>query len=92
MGSEVENRKFTRIGTLLSIRNIHLVGRRRQRINSTFALRFRPGCGQGVNWDGNNPAKLQGSAGEEWTSGREGRGFYEQREACYHYPRQIWRL
>lgn len=63
---------FTRIGKLLSMRNIHLVGRRRQRINSTFALRFRTGCGQGVNWEGNNPAKLQGVKG--WSGPQGGRG------------------
>lgn len=63
---------FTRIGTLLSIRNMHLVGRRRQRINSTFALRFRTGCGQGVNWDGITQQSFKGVQGRSGPQGGRG--------------------
>lgn len=63
---------FTRIGTSLSIRQACLVGRRHQKTTQPMCTEFRAGCGQGVNWNRNNPAKLQGLVGAY--TGKDGWG------------------
>lgn len=75
---EMEN-NIQRIGTSLSIRNTCLVGRRHQRTTQHMYIAFRAGCGHGINWNGNNPAKLQGIVGaytgkDGWSRPHRGRG------------------